>query len=122
MRSLTTSALAVMLLSAMAVAGVANESEDGSSEEVEAGVTARIPSAPLAISAPASTPTTALENRPTPSDDVSSADSQPARFVVLWVAIAGIVGSLLVVQMIRVERRWRRRSGRERESRNVSPP
>jgi hypothetical protein len=121
MRSLTT-ALAVILLFAMAVAGVASESEDGSSEEVEADETARIPSASLAFSAAASTPTTAGENRPAPSDDASSADNQPARFVVLWVTIAGIVGSLLVVQMIRVERRWRRRSGRGNESQNASPP
>jgi cobalamin biosynthesis Mg chelatase CobN len=122
MRSLTTSALAVMLLFATAVAGVASESEEGSSEEIAADVTARIVSASLAISAPGSTATTAGENRATQSDDASSANSQPAPFVVLWVAIAAIVGSLLVVQMIRVERRWRRRIGRGKESRNVSPP
>jgi hypothetical protein len=106
---LTTSAMAVAMLCAMGAA-VSLEHE---------GV--RTPTAPLLISGAASTPTTELQDRPPQSDDSSSADRRPARFVDLWVVISGVVGLLLVVQMVRIERSWRRGPDGEDASRNEFP-
>lgn len=121
---LTTSGLAVLLPCAMAVAafagGSAWESEgyhrSGDTVVSTASVSwehdgAQIPTGPVIVSAPASTTTTAP-----PSSD----DGQPARFVDLWVVIAGAVGLLLVVQVVRIERSWRHRSDGGGASRNDS--
>ena len=105
---LTTSGLAVMLLCAIAAAA--------------ADVTARTPTAPLLVSAPASTTTTEIQDRPRPSDDPSSGERRPARFVDLWVVIVGAVGLLLLVQMVRIERSWRRRPDGGDAPQNESRP